>query len=282
VWTCVFSRLCLIRGPPLPRFKKFRDSRENYLKSTALVRGLARAPNTEVGKATLTMAALARIFFTLAILVLSYRPPAGCLKLTSTHSFKTGRFQSYSTTRLLAGKGVEKKVPDVAAPVVAAANDAATSENNDKKKKNKVSSKKKSSTNGDDSTAATAVGVGPLDISLNDKLLFIERLLIPAFDPDNEQTPKERKKWMKKKANKTNWDAGVSAELISIYGTVNSLEEAKEERTKAERLLEKAEEKAERSLEKARENEIRRGKSRIICSSSSFSCLVLSCMISCS
>jgi hypothetical protein len=236
------------------------------------------------------MAAPAWIFFTLAILVLSYRPPAGCLKLTTTHS-KTGRFQSYSTTRLLAGKGVEKKVPDVAAPVVAAANDAATSENNDKKKKNKGSSKKKSSTNGDDSTAATAVGVGPLDISLNDKLLFIERLLIPAFDPDNEQTPKERKKWMKKKANKTNWDAGVSAELISIYGTVNSLEEAKEERTKAERLLEKAEEKAEmekaeekaeRSLEKARENEIGRGKSRIICSSSSFSCLLLSCMISCS
>jgi hypothetical protein len=62
------------------------------------------------------MAALAWIFFTR---VLSYRPPAGCLKLTTTHYFKTGRFQSYSTTRLLAGKGVEKKVaPDVAAPVV--------------------------------------------------------------------------------------------------------------------------------------------------------------------
>jgi hypothetical protein len=104
------------------------------------------------------MAALAWILFTLA-LVLSYRSPAGCLKLTTTHSFKTGRFQSYYTTRLLAGKGVEKKVPapDVAAPVVAAANDAATSENKDKKKKNKGSSKKKSSTNGDDSTAATEV-----------------------------------------------------------------------------------------------------------------------------
>ena len=126
-------------------------------------------------------------------------------------------------------------------------------------------------------------GGGPLDISLKDEILFIKSLLVPAFDPDNKkETPKERKKWMKKEANKTNWDAGVSAELIKRYGTVNSLEEAKKERTKAERLLEKAEEKAERSLEKARENEIGRGTSSIICSSSSFSCLLLSCMISCS
>jgi cell division septum initiation protein DivIVA len=139
-------------------------------------------------------------------------------------------------------------------------------------------------------------GGGPLDISLKDKLLFIESLLVPAFDPDNKkETPKERKKWMKKEANKTNWDAGVSAELIKRYGTVNSLEKAERllEEVKAERLLEKAEEKAERalekaeekekrSLEKARENEIGRGTSSIICSSSSLSCLLLSCMISCS
>jgi hypothetical protein len=113
--------------------------------------------------------------------VLSYRPPAGCLKLTTTHS---GRFQSYSTTRLLAGKGVEKKVPapDVAAPVVAAANDAATSENNDKKKKNKGSSKKKSSTNGDDSTAATAVvaeaEVAPSSFSSSSSSPIVTRNLV--------------------------------------------------------------------------------------------------------
>ena len=120
-------------------------------------------------------------------------------------------------------------------------------------------------------------GGGPLDISLKDELLFIKSLLIPAFDPDNSEpeTSKERKEWMKKRANNTNWDAGVSAELIKRYGTVNSLEEAKKERTKAERLLEKAEEKAERSLEKARENEIGRGKSSIICSFIIFMSIVI-------
>ncbi len=130
-------------------------------------------------------------------------------------------------------------------------------------------------------------GGGPLDISLEDKRLFIESLLIPAFDPDNElETSKERKEWMKKRANNTNWDAGVSAELIIRYGTIKSLPEAKAERlqaeAKAERALEKAEAKAEREMEKAEENERKRGKSSIIYSSSSFSCLLLSCMISCS
>jgi hypothetical protein len=137
-------------------------------------------------------------------------------------------------------------------------------------------------------------GGGPLDISLENKLLFLESLLTPAFDPDNElETSKERKEWMKKEANNTNWDAGVSAELIKRYGTVNSLAEAKAEKAeakaemekaeaKAERALEKAEAKAEREMEKAEENERKRGKSSIIYSSSSFSCLLISCMISCS
>jgi hypothetical protein len=133
---------------------------------------------------------------------------------------------------------------------------------------------------------------GPLDISLNDEILFIKRLLIPALDSDNElETSKERKEWMKKRAKNTNWDAGVSAELILIYGTVNSLEKAQQAEAKAERLQAEAEAKAERVqaeakaerlLEKAEENDRKRGKSSIICSSSSFSCLLLSCMISCS
>eukprot|EP00601_Ochromonadales_sp_CCMP2298_P024629 CAMPEP_0173282286 /NCGR_PEP_ID=MMETSP1143-20121109/6724_1 /TAXON_ID=483371 /ORGANISM="non described non described, Strain CCMP2298" /LENGTH=568 /DNA_ID=CAMNT_0014219817 /DNA_START=38 /DNA_END=1742 /DNA_ORIENTATION=- len=86
---------------------------------------------------------------------------------------------------------------------------------------------------------------GPLEISLKDKLLFIESLLIPCFDPDNElDTSKKRKDWMRQEANNINWDAGISAELIKRYGTVKSLEEAerKLEDVKAERLLEKAEE----------------------------------------
>jgi hypothetical protein len=140
---------------------------------------------------------------------------------------------------------------------------------------------------------------GPLDISLKDEILFIKRLLIPALDSDNElETSKERKEWMKKRAKNTNWDAGVSAELILIYGTVNSLEKAQQAEAKAERLQAEAkaerlqaeakaerlqaEAKAERALEKAEENDRKRGKSSIICSSSSFSCLLLSCMISCS
>ncbi|KAJ1407447.1 hypothetical protein B484DRAFT_423651 [Ochromonadaceae sp. CCMP2298] len=84
---------------------------------------------------------------------------------------------------------------------------------------------------------------GPLDISLKDKLLFIERLLIPSFDPDNElDTSKKRKEWMGHEANNTEWGTSISAELIKIYGTVKSLEKAETLFEKAERLLEKAEE----------------------------------------
>ena len=97
---------------------------------------------------------------------------------------------------------------------------------------------------------------GPLDISLKDKLEFIESLLIPAFDPDNElDSSKKRKEWMRQEAINTNWDAGVSAELIKRYGTVKSLEEA-------ERKLEEV--KAERLLEKAEENARKQGKSSIM------------------
>eukprot|EP01039_Chlorochromonas_danica_P020891 gene20891-25615_t len=80
---------------------------------------------------------------------------------------------------------------------------------------------------------------GPLNISLKDKLLFIESLLIPAFDPDNElDTSKKRKEWMRQRAINTGWDAGISGELIIRYGTVASLEEVKAER----RLVERAKE----------------------------------------
>ena len=85
---------------------------------------------------------------------------------------------------------------------------------------------------------------GSLDISLKDELLFIESLLIPSFDPDIiVGTSKERKKWMRDEANNTRWDVAISTELIKRFGTVDSLEEAKGERTKVESWLEKAEEK---------------------------------------
>ena len=85
---------------------------------------------------------------------------------------------------------------------------------------------------------------GSLDISLKDELLFIESLLIPSFDPDIVVgTSKERKKWMRDEANNTRWDVAISTELIKRFGTVDSLEEAKGERTKVESWLEKAEEK---------------------------------------
>eukprot|EP01040_Poterioochromonas_malhamensis_P015280 gene15281-17082_t len=87
---------------------------------------------------------------------------------------------------------------------------------------------------------------GPLNISLNDELLFIKSLLIPAFDPDNElDTSKKRKEWMRQRAINTGWDAGISGELIIRYGTVASLENAEKklEEVKAERrLVERAEE----------------------------------------
>jgi hypothetical protein len=97
---------------------------------------------------------------------------------------------------------------------------------------------------------------GPLDISLKDKIEFIESLLIPAFDTDNElDCSKKRKEWMRQEANNTNWDVGISTELIKRFGTVKSLEEAEMKLEKAERLLEKAE-----------ENERKQGKSSLICS----------------
>jgi hypothetical protein len=84
---------------------------------------------------------------------------------------------------------------------------------------------------------------GPLDISLKDKLLFIESLLIPSFNPTNKlDTPEKREEWMRQRAINTHWDAGISEELIIRYGTVKSLDEAERKLEKAERLLEKAEE----------------------------------------
>ena len=114
---------------------------------------------------------------------------------------------------------------------------------------------------------------GPLEITLKDKFLFIERLLIPSFDLDNAlDTSKKRKEWMGHEANNTGWDTSISAELIKIYGTVKSFEEA-------EKKLEKV--KAERLLEKAEENERKLGKSNIICSHSSFFTLSLSFPVYC-
>jgi hypothetical protein len=37
----------------------------------------------------------------------------------------------------------------------------------------------------------------------------------------------KRKEWMRQRANNTNWDAGISAELIKRYGTIVILDEAK-------------------------------------------------------
>ena len=85
--------------------------------------------------------------------------------------------------------------------------------------------------------------VGPLDISLKDKLLFIKSLLIPAFDPDNElETSKKRKKWLETRGVQKRWSLDILTELIERYGMVKSLEEAERKLEKAERLLEEEEE----------------------------------------
>jgi hypothetical protein len=119
---------------------------------------------------------------------------------------------------------------------------------------------------------------GPLEISLKDKVLFIESLLIPSFNPTSKlDTPEKREEWMRQRANNINWDAGISAELIIRYGTVKSLEEAKAERKEAERLLERAE-----------DYERRQGKTKhhlFTCIAFHlvlvFSCLLSSCIITC-
>lgn len=93
---------------------------------------------------------------------------------------------------------------------------------------------------------------GPLVISLKDKLEFIESLLIPAFDPDNElDSSKKRKEWLAIRAEQKKWDAKVAAELIERYGTVASLEEAKLVKVKATE---------EAKMVMAEENERKQGK----------------------
>jgi hypothetical protein len=91
---------------------------------------------------------------------------------------------------------------------------------------------------------------GPLDICLSDKILFIESLLIPAFNPKNKiDTSEKREEWLQTRGVQKKWNLEIVTELIERYCTVNSLEEAK-----AERLL---------LLE---ENQRKLGKSSIICS----------------
>ena len=93
----------------------------------------------------------------------------------------------------------------------------------------------------------------PLEISLKDKLLFIESLLIPAFNPKNQlDTPEKREEWLETRGVQKKWSLEILTELIERYGTVNSLK-------KAEKKLEEV--KAERLLEKAEENERKLGKS---------------------
>ena len=91
----------------------------------------------------------------------------------------------------------------------------------------------------------------PLEISLKDKLLFIESLLIPAFNPKNQlDTPEKREEWLETRGVQKKWSLEILTELIERYGTVNSLEKAEKKLDEAERLLEKAEEN-ERKLGKS-------------------------------
>lgn len=55
---------------------------------------------------------------------------------------------------------------------------------------------------------------------------------------------------MRREAIQTNWDMIVAAELIERYGTVQNLNEAKEEKEKVKNLLEIAEENLRRQGKK--------------------------------
>lgn len=81
---------------------------------------------------------------------------------------------------------------------------------------------------------------GPLEISLNEKLLFIESLLIPAFDPDNElDSSKKRKEWIATQSEEKKWGSEVALKLIETDGAVENLAEAKAAGAKVERSLER-------------------------------------------
>lgn len=81
---------------------------------------------------------------------------------------------------------------------------------------------------------------GPLEISLKDKLLFIESLLVPSFNHKNKlNTPEAREEWLKTRGVQKKWNEEHLEELIERHGTILTLEEAKAEKTKVEGMLEK-------------------------------------------
>jgi hypothetical protein len=78
---------------------------------------------------------------------------------------------------------------------------------------------------------------GPAEITIKQEVAFIKRMLIPSFDADRHLTTTlARKEWMSNRAKEKNWDPVLAAELIDMYGLVDSLNKA-EEKLKENLLL---------------------------------------------
>lgn len=79
---------------------------------------------------------------------------------------------------------------------------------------------------------------GLSEVSLNEKIAFLESVVIPSFDVDHEfKNSKERKEWMRVTAKKDGWPNGKASLLNRIFSTISSLKDAEEKlkETKQER-----------------------------------------------
>ena len=71
-------------------------------------------------------------------------------------------------------------------------------------------------------------------VSLDEKIEFLESVVIPSFDVDREfKTSKERKEWMKVTAKDDGWPDNKAALLNRIYSAISTLDEAKAEKKEA-------------------------------------------------
>ena len=65
--------------------------------------------------------------------------------------------------------------------------------------------------------------------SIDERINFIELVLIPSFAPHLQfSSYQEREEWMKRIAG-TDWDANTTSKLITMYSVVTNMKEAKEE-----------------------------------------------------
>lgn len=90
-----------------------------------------------------------------------------------------------------------------------------------------------------------------LTISHADKCEYIERLLLPSFNEKYNLNAVTKDEWLMTRAKEYGWTNILATALIDMYGTIKTIEEAKEERD-VQRRLEYQESKEREEKEKER------------------------------